>query len=441
MAVSAESASGCAGGGAEEKARRHAGAARTSTRIIAARATREDETRRETAALGQIKTGNTGGGAAVELSFARARTHAPVPLAWQKMLGAIKSSALALREALALAPPRGGESAFAAAGQLTPDEFERAGERLVAAFPSWRWCAAEPGFERAQHAPARQFLLCAGVPCLARVDEAAAAAEESSGWLVSARESRSSTGGDGGSGGCGGGGGGSSDEEADLTTAALAALPPIAVAAGGGGGDGDDDDDYLNMAALVGVSLSLREDAAAVTVPAPPQPQPRPRLAPLGGVVRSRSYDVSVSYDRHYRVPRLWLRGVDDAGRVLSAAAMLGDVQGDHADRTVTVEQHPLAPARCGPACLSIHPCRHADVLKSIIDGLAGDVDVADALVIFLKLCASVVPTIAFDCTRSVSIGMGLGGAVRGGAAAGGAVGGSAVGGGEAQAAAASAFS
>jgi len=41
-------------------------------------------------------------------------------------------------------------------------------------------------------------------------------------------------------------------------------------------------------------------------------------------------------------------------------------------------------------------------VLLHIVDALDGNVDVGDALVIFLKFASSVVPTIAFDATRAV---------------------------------------
>ena len=154
------------------------------------------------------------------------------------------------------------------------------------------------------------------------------------------------------------------------------------------------------MASFVGASLTLRADPAAAPPPPPPPPPARPRPSSLGGVVRSRAYDVSISYDRLYRVPRLWLRG-SEGGAVLTAAAMMTDVQQDSADRTATIESHPLAPTQCGP-CISVHPCRHAQALLHIVDALDGNVDVGDALVIFLKFASSVVPTIAFDATRAV---------------------------------------
>ena len=155
------------------------------------------------------------------------------------------------------------------------------------------------------------------------------------------------------------------------------------------------------MASFVGASLTLRADpAAAPPPPPPPPPSARPRPSSLGGVVRGRAYDVSISYDRLYRVPRLWLRG-SEGGAVLTAAAMMTDVQQDSADRTATIESHPLAPTQCGP-CISVHPCRHAQALLHIVDALDGNVDVGDALVIFLKFASSVVPTIAFDATRAV---------------------------------------
>ena len=323
------------------------------------------------------------------------------------MLNSLKSSALALREALAPAAPR--ESAFLATGQLTPEEFERAGDQLAAAYPVWHWRAAERGLERAQHPVAKQFLLCSGVACLARVadgDNAGGAGGilvEAGGWLVSARGEMSRSGADGA-----GPGGGSSGEEVDLASASASppapAPTPLRTPAPEEDEEGDGGEEFADMASFVGKSLSLRIDAAAAAPPVPAAAAaaaaPRPRPSSLGGVVQCRTYDVSISFDRHYRVPRLWLRGAE-GGAALGAAAMMADVQRDHAERTVTVELHPLAPAELGP-CLSLHPCRHAAALKSIVDALEGDVDPADALIVFLKFASSVVPTIAFDSTRSV---------------------------------------
>ena len=75
--------------------------------------------------------------------------------------------------------------------------------------------------------------------------------------------------------------------------------------------------------------------------------------------------------------------------------------------QTVTVESHPYL----GIAHASIHPCKHAHVMKRIIDqmssysasagsvGAAVQVDVRQYMFIFLKFMSSVIPTIEYDFT------------------------------------------
>ncbi len=53
----------------------------------------------------------------------------------------------------------------------------------------------------------------------------------------------------------------------------------------------------------------------------------------------------------------------------------------------------------------SIHPCKHAHVMKKIIDTVAangGSLHVENALSVFLKFISSVVPTIESDFTADL---------------------------------------
>ena len=57
----------------------------------------------------------------------------------------------------------------------------------------------------------------------------------------------------------------------------------------------------------------------------------------------------------------------------------------DHLNKTVTLEQHPHLPP---PPRLSVHPCRHAEVMKRIMDMIAEDgreLEVYSYLIVFLK--------------------------------------------------------
>lgn len=171
-----------------------------------------------------------------------------------------------------------------------------------------------------------------------------------------------------------------------------------------------------------------------------------------GGV---RLYDLTVTYDNYYRTPRVYIKGYDESGVPLAPEQMLEDVMQDYANRTATIETHPHLPD-AGPF-ISIHPCRHGQVMKRIIDNImaqstgtgtgtgapstgpaggsgassaaapATGAGVADStgsaasggsslsgasvpsveqyLFIFLKFIASMVPTIEYDYTVGVKVG------------------------------------
>lgn len=129
-------------------------------------------------------------------------------------------------------------------------------------------------------------------------------------------------------------------------------------------------------------------------------------------IMPSRSYDLHVTYDNFYRTPRFWFIGRElKQGRPLSVEEMYEDVSGEHANKTVTIERHPyLKPTLHMP---SVHPCRHAAVMKKLIE-TAGSAKASETepdaartvpvdwyLIIFLKFVQTVVPTIQYDFTRS----------------------------------------
>jgi ubiquitin-like-conjugating enzyme ATG3 len=77
---------------------------------------------------------------------------------------------------------------------------------------------------------------------------------------------------------------------------------------------------------------------------------------------------------------------------------ILEDIHADYSNKTVTIEQHPHLSALNA----SIHPCRHADVMKKMIERLADDgkyIRVDLYLYLFLKFISAVIPTIDYDFT------------------------------------------
>jgi ubiquitin-like-conjugating enzyme ATG3 len=122
---------------------------------------------------------------------------------------------------------------------------------------------------------------------------------------------------------------------------------------------------------------------------------------PEDHIVRTRTYDLSITYDKYYQTPRVWLYGYDEARTPLRPEQALEDVSHDHARKTVTVETHPHASIQAA----SIHPCQHASVMKKLSEMLtAGGSEprVDQYLFLFLKFLGAIIPTIEYDFTMSV---------------------------------------
>ena len=96
----------------------------------------------------------------------------------------------------------------------------------------------------------------------------------------------------------------------------------------------------------------------------------------------------------------MYLLGYDEQHRPLNPTQTFEDISQDHAQKTVTIEQHPHESI----SMASIHPCKHAQVMKKIIDHLSvGSVLRVDQyMLIFLKFLTAVLPTMEYDYTTSM---------------------------------------
>ena len=119
-------------------------------------------------------------------------------------------------------------------------------------------------------------------------------------------------------------------------------------------------------------------------------------------ILRTRTYDLSISYDKYYQTPRVWLHGYDERRNALDPRKALEDISAEHAKKTVTIDPHP----HTGAPSASIHPCKHGPVMKKLIDGVFAATgsapNVEHYLLVFLKFIASVVPTIEYDYTLAI---------------------------------------
>lgn len=118
-------------------------------------------------------------------------------------------------------------------------------------------------------------------------------------------------------------------------------------------------------------------------------------LIKSGNILRTRTYDIHITYDRYYRGPKLWVYGRNEEGHPLSYEETLNDIGNDYVNKTATMETHPYI----GLPYITVHNCRHADIIKKFSNGERPD----KALFLFLKFMSSVIPNINYDFTVSFS--------------------------------------
>ena len=115
----------------------------------------------------------------------------------------------------------------------------------------------------------------------------------------------------------------------------------------------------------------------------------------------TRHYDLYITYDKYYQTPRFWIFGYNHDNIPLGFNELMEDVSSDYVNKTVTYEYHPHIPI----LTLSIHPCRHGEVMKSLIKQYresGKDINIDHYMFIFLKFISSIIPNINYDKTFDI---------------------------------------
>jgi ubiquitin-like-conjugating enzyme ATG3 len=266
------------------------------------------------------------------------------------------------------------ESTFLESGKLTPEEFLIAGEQLVHRCPTWSWSSSVSGHEQKHFPPDKQFLITRGVPCRKRVkniEESKSKEEETEeGWVVAE----------------------SFNENENIDEVYIKNTTEVI--------ENLENDEILDMDQVT-EDLVVEKDENAIDFFSN-----KNYIAvdePEENILKTRVYDLSITYDVYYQTPRLWLVGYDEYKRPLKTNEMFEDIMEDYAKKTATSEEHPCL----GAHQISIHPCNHAKMMKHFIDILGSNGSVAQvhhSLFVFLKFLSSVVPTIEYDFTVDLSL-------------------------------------
>ena len=120
------------------------------------------------------------------------------------------------------------------------------------------------------------------------------------------------------------------------------------------------------------------------------------------GVLKTREYEVTVTYDFYYCVPRMWLMGYNEKGNPLTDEEMKEDIMPEYRNKTCTIEPQ----THTGIRNISVHPCRHSLLLKKMIKDFQNSgkkLEVEQSILLFLKFLQSVVPTVQYDFTMDIS--------------------------------------
>jgi len=346
------------------------------------------------------------------------------------------------------------ESKFREHGRITPEEFVAAGDFLAYKFPVWSWEGGDASKARDYLPVGKQYMVTRGVPCLRRATSLAYTdADEDAERLLSF------------------GDGSATGNEADEWVETHAGRRPNIDSAANPRVihdipdlDGHEDDGISGAAANLSLNetpldmdnipdmeedLEEGDDAAAAPSRAPPPPPKKPvdttavQETKNANLLSVRTYDVMITYDKYYQTPRIWLLGYDENGTPLVPEQIFQDVTAEHAFKTVTIEAFPHSTSL---QAASVHPCKHASVMRKLIERMnagvveeqklqrkAGSKDgkkkwpfkrsggsgkddkpaptgeeeeveglrVDFYLVVFLKFIASIVPTIEVDSTTA----------------------------------------
>lgn len=233
-------------------------------------------------------------------------------------------------------------STFRANGQITPEEFVVAGDYLVYKFPTWSWADASPISKRASYLPpGKQFLVTRGLPCHRRIDENFAGEAGHDETVVA-------------DGGLWGGNAGD-DEDGWLRTGKLADSQEARVR------DVRTVDDSGNMS-----EKEIDDDNDIPDMEDEEDDEEAIIKDPKTYSSDSRTYTLYIAYAPYYRTPRLFLQGYLANSQPLAPRLMMEDIVGEYKDKTVTLEDFPYFSDNIKMA--SIHPCKHASVMKILLD-------------------------------------------------------------------------
>lgn len=285
-------------------------------------------------------------------------------------------------------------SSFFEKGILTPQEFVDAGDYLVHKFKTWKWQKAHDKRSVTYLPHEKQFLLMRNVPCRQRVRELNHLISDSkiveNEWVYPDYKE--------------------DNTEIDLTqstknkSCSSNQFPKEDNTYEENDCDINNDDDEVIDFYNYDIDETIfkeNDPAAANHCKTSTQSEELEREETM----RIRTYDISITYDKYYQTPRIWLFGYNEHGVPLKPEDVFEDTVVDYNNHTVTPDIHPCT----GIMSVSIHPCKQADVMQKVVkiwvnDNLPPRHDLS--ILILLKSISTIIPTVEYDFTMDIEMAM-----------------------------------
>lgn len=238
------------------------------------------------------------------------------------MSNILRSKISSLRDYLT---PINHQSNFSKTGEISPEEFVKAGDYLVYKFPTWEWGKCPKNLQKSFLPPDKQYLVTKKVPSYQRANVYL------NGGNAEFEEDEEEVDGEQGEEGAGEGEVWVKSKSITRQNQQVNDLDDLIDE----NAEQGQDDEFNDLEVIDNCQDSLRK------------------------------YDLFISYSTSYRVPKLYLVGYNSNGIPLLPKQMFDDINLDYKDKTATIEQLPVS---YDTTAISIHPCKHANVMKVLMN-------------------------------------------------------------------------
>ncbi len=117
--------------------------------------------------------------------------------------------------------------------------------------------------------------------------------------------------------------------------------------------------------------------------------------------LKKKIYDITITYDTYYRTPRIWFHCYNYYNQPLTNQSILNDFSIEHTGVSIKIETHPHYDIEC----VSVHPCKHSEVMKKLIKielENNKNIVVKHYFIYFLKFVSCIFPNMNFDFTTII---------------------------------------